>query len=79
MDIIERLDSEELYIDAIDDAISIIKNLRMRIVQMEKAEAELESTANDFYQGAIYDYNGIVLKVSGYQELHNAIVRMAEA
>ena len=35
MDIIERLEDPELYVDAIDDAIAEIKYLRERLAELE--------------------------------------------
>ena len=40
IDIIERLNAPEKYVDAIDDAIRLIENLRERVAVLESIIAE---------------------------------------
>jgi exonuclease VII small subunit len=79
MDIIDRLDNSETCIDAIDDAIAEIKHLRKRIADLETAQIKLERAMDDFHQSAIYDHDGIVLRMSTYSELRDAVKEMVEA
>lgn len=38
LDIIERLNDPDLYVDAIDDAIEEIENLRLRVAELEAGQ-----------------------------------------
>ena len=45
LDIIDRLEHEELYVDAIDDAIHEIQILRGRVAELEAAQQNVQATA----------------------------------
>ena len=44
LDITDRLADEDLYIDAIDEAIAEIKRLRYRIIELEAAQQSVQPT-----------------------------------
>ena len=44
LDITDRLADEDLYIDAIDEAIAEIKRLRYRIIELEAAQQSVHLT-----------------------------------
>ena len=45
LDITDRLADEDLYIDAIDEAIAEIKRLRYRIIELEAAQQSVHPTS----------------------------------
>ena len=46
LDITDRLADEDLYIDAIDEAIAEIKRLRYRIIELEAAQQSVQPTCS---------------------------------
>jgi len=51
MDIIERLEDSELYVDAIDDAIAEIKRLRRRVEVLETVAKVYYSQIDSWIDG----------------------------
>lgn len=50
LDIIERLNDDELYVDAIDDAITEISKLRREVEQLNRMLKMTKDTVNLFYE-----------------------------
>lgn len=75
MDIIDRLDNEKMFVDAIDDAIAEIKALRRRVHILERVQAQLAKATADFRYGMA---RGGVFPPQ-LRELYHVIKAMVEA
>ena len=53
LDITDRLADEDLYIDAIDEAIAEIKRLRYRIIELEAAQQSVQADLATGFRTAI--------------------------
>lgn len=74
---IPRLKSvQEIVAEGIMELRTERDRLRGVVSEWDEARIALEAAMEDFHQAAIYDHDGVVLRMSGYEELRAAVYRV---